>query len=136
MFLPHLQQDTTIISRNLRGDEFLAPEKFCTILFGTSGLKITMKRQGACCVCQDYSRNFCPSAAEFETAGWRLHTSGLRKKTANMQWKTNLVKNKTVLFRYGTKCCLLYQRASLRYQQICTACFTEKQRDLSIPMPP
>ena len=39
-----------------------------------------------------------------------------------------------MLFRCGTTCCLLYQRASLRYQQGCTACFTEKQRDLSIPM--
>ena len=26
-------------------------------------------------------------------------------------------------------CCLLYQRASPRYQQGCTACFTKKQRD-------
>ena len=34
-----------------------------------------------------------------------------------------------MLFRCGTTCCLLYQRASLRYQQRCSACFTEKQRD-------
>ena len=40
-----------------------------------------------------------------------------------------------MLYRCGTTCCLLYQRASLRYQQGCTACFTEKQRDLSILMP-
>ena len=40
-----------------------------------------------------------------------------------------------LLFRCGTTCCLLYQRASLRYQLGCTACFTEKQRDLSILMP-
>ena len=40
-----------------------------------------------------------------------------------------------VLFRCGTTCCLLYQRASLRYQQGCTACFTDKQPDLSILMP-
>ena len=33
------------------------------------------------------------------------------------------------------RCCLLYQRASLRYQLRCSACFTEKQRDLSILMP-
>ena len=37
--------------------------------------------------------------------------------------------------RFGTTCCLLYQRASLRYQQGCTTCITEKQRDLSILMP-
>ena len=37
-----------------------------------------------------------------------------------------------MLFRCETTCCLLYQRASLRYKQGCTACFTEKQRDLSI----
>ena len=29
----------------------------------------------------------------------------------------------------------VYQRASLRYQQGCIACFTEKQRDVSILMP-
>ena len=40
-----------------------------------------------------------------------------------------------MLFRYRTTCCLLYQRASLLYQQRCTACFTERQRDLSILMP-
>ena len=31
--------------------------------------------------------------------------------------------------------CLLFQLASFRYQQRCTACFTEKQGDLSILMP-
>ena len=40
-----------------------------------------------------------------------------------------------MLFRCRTTCCLLYQQASLRYQHGCTACFTEKQRDLSILMP-
>ena len=41
----------------------------------------------------------------------------------------------TVLFRCGTTCCLLYQRASLRCQQGCTTCFTKKQRGISIFMP-
>ena len=49
-------------------------------------------------------------------------------------WKASTICWQAVLFRCGTTCCLLYQRASLRYQQGCTACFTEKQRDLSIPM--
>ena len=40
-----------------------------------------------------------------------------------------------VLFRRGTMRRLLTQREFLRYQQKCTACFTEKQRDLSILMP-
>ena len=40
-----------------------------------------------------------------------------------------------MFFPCGTTCCLLYQRASLRYQQGCTACFTERQRDLSILKP-
>ena len=30
---------------------------------------------------------------------------------------------------------VLYQRASARYQQRCTACFAKKQRDLSVLMP-
>ena len=55
MFLLYLQRGVTIINRNLLGVETLAPEKLCTMLFGTDRLKITMKRQAACCVCQDYS---------------------------------------------------------------------------------
>ena len=35
-------------------------------------------------------------------------------------------------FHCRTTRCLLYQRASLRNQKRCTACFTEKQQDLSI----
>ena len=30
------------------------------------------------------------------------------------------------------RCCLLYQRESLRYLQGCTTCFTEKQRDYQL----
>ena len=41
----------------------------------------------------------------------------------------------TVLLRCGTTRCLFYQQASLRYQQGCTAYFTEKQRDSSVLMP-
>ena len=36
-----------IIHGNLVGDESLAPEKLCTILFGTGRLKITMKCHAA-----------------------------------------------------------------------------------------
>ena len=50
-------------------------------------------------------------------------------------WKARKICCPIVLFRCGTTCCLVYQRASLRYQQGSTACFTEKQRDLSILMP-
>ena len=35
MFLPHLQQGVTIINRNLLGDESLASEKLCNVLFST-----------------------------------------------------------------------------------------------------
>ena len=38
--------------------------------------------------------------------------------------KLNLLSNSA--FCCGTTCCLLYERASLHYQQRCTACFTEK----------
>ena len=38
-----------------------------------------------------------------------------------------------MLFRCGTARCLFYQRASICYQQGCTACFTEEQLDLLIP---
>ena len=58
-----------IINRNLLGDESLAPEKLCTVLFGTGGLKITMERHVACCVCQDYTNNLYPCAVEFQTVG-------------------------------------------------------------------
>ena len=44
-----------IINRNLLGDELLAPEKLCGVLFGTGKLKITMKHHTACCECQDYT---------------------------------------------------------------------------------
>ena len=49
--------------------------------------------------------------------------------------KVSTICCQTVLFYCGTMCCLLFQWASFRYQQECTACFTEKQRDLSIFMP-
>ena len=49
--------------------------------------------------------------------------------------KASQIYCQTVLFRSGTTCCLLYLRASLRYQPGCAACFTEKQHDLSIFMP-
>ena len=32
------------------GDESLAPEKFCTVLFDTGRLKTTIKRQAVCCM--------------------------------------------------------------------------------------
>ena len=53
MFLLYLQQGVTIKNRNLLGDESLAPEKLCTVLFGTARLKVIMKRLAAWCVCQD-----------------------------------------------------------------------------------
>ena len=54
-YLQYLQKGVTIINENLLGDESLAPEKLCTILFGSGRLKITMKRHAACCRSQDYT---------------------------------------------------------------------------------
>ena len=45
-----------------------------------------------------------------------------------------LISDESILTTALTRC-LFYQRASFRYQQGCTASFTKKQRDLSIPMP-
>ena len=42
-------------NRNLLGDESFAPEKLCTVLFGTGRLKKTMKHHVACYMCQDYT---------------------------------------------------------------------------------
>ena len=42
MFLLYLQQGVTIMIRNLLGDASLAPEKLCTMLFGTGRPKITI----------------------------------------------------------------------------------------------
>ena len=54
------------------------------MLFGTGKLKITIKSQAACFVCQNYTSNSYLGAAEFETADERLHTSDLGKKA----WRT------------------------------------------------
>ena len=43
LFLLYLQQGAMIINRNVLGDESLAVEKLCTVLFGTGQVKITMK---------------------------------------------------------------------------------------------
>ena len=48
MPLLYLPQSVAIINRNLPGDEFLALEKLCTVLFCTGKLKITKKRTAAC----------------------------------------------------------------------------------------
>ena len=50
-FFLYLQQGATIINRNLLGDESLAPEELCPLLFGTGRLKTSMKCHAACCVC-------------------------------------------------------------------------------------
>ena len=49
-------------------------------------------------------------------------------------WKANKICCQTVLLCCGTMWCLLYHWASFRYQQGCTAYFTEKQRGWSILM--
>ena len=72
-----------IINRNLLGDELLAPEKLCGVLFGTGKLKITMKHHTACCECQDYtnkqlvptthvSQNFKPLAANCTCLAYKI----------------------------------------------------------------
>ena len=65
----------------------------------------------------------------------RLFTSPMARFCFYPVWKASEICCQTVLFHCGTTCCLLYQGASLRYQQRCTAWFTEKLRDLSILMP-
>ena len=63
----------------------------------------------------------------------RLSTSTMARFCFYPVWKASKICCQTVRFRCGTTHCVLHQQASLRYQEGCNACFTEKQRDLSIP---
>ena len=64
MFLLYLQQGVTIIRRNSMANQSLAPEKLCTVVFGTDRLKITVLRHEACCVRLDYTSNLWPCALD------------------------------------------------------------------------